>query len=263
MELSESHPLVRGRRRAGRVKRYVKRKWWERNVGKAYKAWLADSQSRGIGSVNNSIPVAVIVPVYNPPVRFLRECLTSVVEQTAVNWQLIVSDDGSTAPEVCDYLKTFSEEHGDDSRVLVVHGDNGGISSAQNRALEHVSCDYFGWLDHDDRLNPRAIELMSAHVDVANEPPQVVYSDEDKIDSKGQHYELYCKPDFSPELLLTQMYLCHFTVFETTTQNIMQPLWMKRPITLIDKTGDTIFFRLGLFVSSRNHKPIRHSFCLG
>ena len=215
MKLSESHPLIRTKRRAGRVKRYVKRKWWERNVGKAYKAWLADSQSREIGSVNNSIPVAVIVPVYNPPVRFLRECLMSVVEQTAVNWQLIVSDDGSTAPEVCDYLKTFSEEHEDDSRVLVVHGDNGGISAAQNRALEHVTCDYFGWLDHDDRLNPRAIELMSAHVDVANEPPQVVYSDEDKIDSKGEHYELYCKPDFSPELLLTQMYLCHFTIFQT------------------------------------------------
>ena len=43
--------------------------------------------------------------------------------------------------------------------------------------------------------------------------PDAVYSDEDKVDAKGQHFELYCKPDFSPELLLTQMYLCHFTVF--------------------------------------------------
>ncbi len=45
--------------------------------------------------------------------------------------------------------------------------------------------------------------------------PDCVYSDEDKIDGRGQHFELYCKPDFSPELLLTQMYLCHFTIFRT------------------------------------------------
>jgi GT2 family glycosyltransferase len=41
-----------------------------------------------------------------------------------------------------------------------------------------------------------------------------VYSDEDKINPRGEHFELYCKPDFSPELLLTQMYLCHFTIFK-------------------------------------------------
>jgi GT2 family glycosyltransferase len=70
-------------------------------------------------------------------------------------------------------------------------------------------------LDHDDQLNPRAIELMSEAISASDSHPQIVYSDEDKIDGKGEHYELYCKPDFSPELLLSQMYLCHFTVFVT------------------------------------------------
>ncbi len=41
MDLPESHPLIRAKRRAGRIKRYLKRKWWERNIGKQYKAWLA------------------------------------------------------------------------------------------------------------------------------------------------------------------------------------------------------------------------------
>lgn len=50
---------------------------------------------------------------------------------------------------------------------------------------------------------------------LASSDADIVYSDEDKIDTRGQHYGLYAKPDFSPELLLTQMYLCHFTAFRT------------------------------------------------
>lgn len=215
MDLPESHPLIRAKRRAGRIKRYLKRKWWERNIGKQYKAWLLDSQSRSSGSLDNQVPIAVIVPVYNPPVRFLEECLNSVLSQTARHWQLIVSDDGSTQGDVVSFLDQFAVAHADDTRVCVLRGDNGGISAAQNRALERVTCEYFGWLDHDDRLNPRAVELMSEAIASGQLRPQVVYSDEDKIDAKGEHYELYCKPDFSPELLLTQMYLCHFTVFRT------------------------------------------------
>ena len=215
MALSASHPVTKLRRRAGRVRRYVKRKWWERNIGKEYKAWLEDSRHRAVGSIDNAIPISVIVPVYNPPVLFLKECLASAVNQTAEKWQLIVSDDGSTDAAVKAFLTDFAAEHSHDPRVLVIRDENEGISAAQNRALDYVRHDYFGWLDHDDQLNPRAIELMSVEISSCAPKPQVVYSDEDKIDSKGEHYELYCKPDFSPELLLTQMYLCHFTVFDT------------------------------------------------
>ena len=214
-ELPESNPLVRAKRRAGRIKRYLKRKWWERNIGKQYQEWLADSQTMPAGSIDNAVPISVIVPVFNPPIRFLEECLTSVLTQTARNWELIVSDDGSTDPDIKTLLSAFTEQHAGDPRVVVIRGENGGISAAQNRALERVQHQYFGWLDHDDQLNPRAVELMSVAIQQAVQAPQVVYSDEDKIDAKGEHFELYCKPDFSPELLLTQMYLCHFTVFDT------------------------------------------------
>lgn len=216
MDLPESHPVIRLKRRAGRVKRYLKRKWWERNTGKQYKAWLADSVQRTPGSIDNKTPISVIVPVFNPPVDFLRECLASVTNQTARNWELIVSDDGTTDPEVREFLQTFEHEHRGDDRIVVITGENAGISAAQNRALERVSHAYFGWLDHDDQLNPRAIEIFSETIQSTEPAPQIVYSDEDKIDPKGQHFELYCKPDFSPELLLTQMYLCHFTVFDTS-----------------------------------------------
>ena len=212
--MQESNPLIKAKRRAGRVKRWMKRKWWERNIGKEYRVWLAESELAEPGSIDNSIPIAVIVPVYNPPVRFLDECLTSVLKQSAQHWQLIVSDDGSTSPDVIDYLDTFAQTHAGDERVVVLRNSNGGISTACNRGMEAVTTEYFGWLDHDDCLNPRAIEIFSERL-AAQADVQIIYSDEDKINTKGEHFELYCKPDFSPELLLTQMYLCHFTAFRT------------------------------------------------
>ena len=214
--LPERHPLLRAKRRAGRIKRFIRRKWWERNIGREYRAWLDDSKERELGSIDNPVSISVIVPVFNPPRRFLEECLVSVVNQTATNWQLIVSDDGSTDLSIRAYLDEFTKIHASDERVLVIRGDNQGIAAALNRALEHVRHGYFGWLDHDDCLNPRSIELVSEAINSTSDRPLVVYSDEDKIDTKQGHFELYCKPDFSPELLLTQMYLCHFTVFDTS-----------------------------------------------
>jgi len=208
---SESSLLYGAKRRAGRVKRWIKRRWWERNIGKNYRAWLEQAADCVPGSINNAVPIAVIVPVYDPPVIFLRQALESVINQTASNWQLIVVDDGSTDLDVSQLLDSFTQAHRGDGRICVIRKANGGIASAMNAGLEEVRTDHFGWLDHDDVLDPRCIGKFSESL--AEGSVDLVYSDEDKIDSQGRHFELYAKPDFSPELLLTQMYLCHFTVF--------------------------------------------------
>jgi GT2 family glycosyltransferase len=211
--LSERNPLIRAKRRAGRVKRWIKRRWWERHTGKQYKAWLAQAEQTVAGFEDNQVPIAIIVPVFNPPVEFLKQALDSVLGQTARHWQLIVSDDGSTDGAVVAYLDAFTAEHAHDARVTVLRNRNGGISSALNAGLAMVNTSHVGWLDHDDALDPRCIATFSAAL--ASGDVDVVYSDEDKIDAHGRHFELYAKPSFSPELLLTQMYLCHFTVFPT------------------------------------------------
>ncbi|MSW67152.1 MAG: glycosyltransferase, partial [Actinobacteria bacterium] len=216
--VSEANPLIKAKRRAGRVKRYVKRKVYERNIGKTYKAWLAEAELIHAGSTTHDFTISIIVPVYNPPIEFLDECLNSVITQQASNWQLIVANDGSTKPEVAQYLAAFQAAHSTDTRVRVVTKENGGISSALNEALSHAHGEYVGMLDHDDALDPRCIELFSQTIE-AHAHPDAVYSDEDKLSPKGEHYDLYCKPSFSPELLLTQMYLCHFTVFKREQMN--------------------------------------------
>jgi GT2 family glycosyltransferase len=211
--VSESNPLIKAKRRAGRVKRYIKRKVYERNIGKQYKAWLVEAETVEAGTADFPFVISILVPVYNPPIDFLDECLRSVLKQSASNWQLIVVNDGSTKPEIAPWLEQFASEHAGDPRIKVSTKPNGGISSALNSALAEATGEYMGMLDHDDALDPRCIETFSKVVD-ASGYPDAVYSDEDKINPRGEHFELYCKPDFSPELLLTQMYLCHFTIFK-------------------------------------------------
>ena len=210
--VAETNPLIRAKRRAGRVKRWLRRKVYERNIGRQYKAWLADAVQVHPGTTSSLTTISIIVPVYDPPVKFLRECLESVADQQARNWQLIVADDGSTKAEVGEYLTAFATQHEGDDRVIVLRQENGGISSALNAALARATGEYVGMLDHDDLLDRRCIHEFSRALE-ANAFPDAVYSDEDKVNPRGEHFELYCKPGFSPELLLTQMYLCHFTVF--------------------------------------------------
>ena len=172
--MKESNPLIRAKRRAGRVKRWVKRKVYERNIGKQYKAWLAEAPTVEAGSTAHDVTISIIVPVYNPPIAFLRECLQSVIDQQARNWQLVVADDGSTKPDVGEFLAALAEQHADDDRVVVVSKPNGGISSALNAALERATGEYVGMLDHDDVLDRRCIEAFSQVIEQHGRPDAVV-----------------------------------------------------------------------------------------
>jgi GT2 family glycosyltransferase len=201
------------RRPLGKLKRAIKRKFYERNIGKQYKAWLEQAQSTTPGSATFPTTISIVIPVYNPPIQFLTECIDSVKNQTATNWQLVVSNDGSTKQDVNDYLAHLVQEN--HPQITILTNPNGGISAAINAGLNQCTGEYFGMLDHDDRLDPRCIEEFSKQID-EHDHPVAIYSDEDKINTAGVHSELYCKPDFSPELLLTQMYLCHFTIWKTT-----------------------------------------------
>ncbi len=200
------------RRPLGKLKRFIKKKLYERKIGKQYKAWLAQATETTPGSVTFPTTISIVIPVYNPPRDFLEQCVNSVLAQTASNWQLIISNDGSTKQEVIDYLTDLGETN--NPQITILNNTNGGISAAINAGLDKATGEYFGMLDHDDTLDVRCIEEFSKSIQVNNHP-EAIYSDEDKINPSNQHSGLYCKPDFSPELLLTQMYLCHFTIWKT------------------------------------------------
>jgi len=101
--------------------------------------------------------VSVIIPVYNIE-KYLDECIQSVVNQTYGNLEIILVDDGSTdeSPKMCDL---WAER---DSRVRVIHQQNGGASSARNRGLDEASGEFITFADSDDVLASDAIEKMVA-----------------------------------------------------------------------------------------------------
>lgn len=100
--------------------------------------------------------ISVIVPVYNVD-SYLRECLDSILEQTYRNIEVIVVDDGSTdgSSSICDeYAKI-------DNRIVVTHQENGGPSSARNAGVALAKGKYIAFVDSDDVVSKRILEILS------------------------------------------------------------------------------------------------------
>ena len=79
--------------------------------------------------------ISVIVPAYNVE-AFLEKCVTSIIQQTYNNLEIILIDDGSTdnTGVLCDQIAR------EDSRIVVLHKENGGLSDARNAGLDVCTC---------------------------------------------------------------------------------------------------------------------------
>lgn len=90
---------------------------------------------------------SIVVPVYNVE-KYIKECIDSVLSQTCINFELILVDDGSKdlSGAICD------EYAAKDSRIKVIHKENGGQSTARNAGLSVASGDYVFFMDSDDFL---------------------------------------------------------------------------------------------------------------
>lgn len=153
--------------------------------------------------------ISLILPVYETPERWLRRCLDSVLSQAYPNWELCIADDASSSPHVGRVLREYQAR---DSRIRVAFREtNGHISEASNTALALARGEFVGLLDHDDELRPHALLEMAQAI--AEHPrARLLYSDEDKIDADGRRFQPNFKPGWNPDLLLSQNYVCHFTV---------------------------------------------------
>lgn len=146
--------------------------------------------------------LSVVMPVYNPPLRFLSQAIQSLKRQIYPDWQLCMADDASTDPRVRPYLQALA----DDPRIVVACREtNGHISAATNSAAALADGDFLLLLDQDDELTVDALAEVALYL--AEHPDtDLLYSDSDKIDEHGQRYDPHFKPDWSPELLLSYMF---------------------------------------------------------
>jgi glycosyltransferase involved in cell wall biosynthesis len=175
---------------------------------------LDEASTKLLRQAGNALPYqpkfSVIMPTYNTPLWALSAAIESVKNQTYPNWELCIADDASTDPRV----KTLLAEHqAEDARIRVCfRSTNGHISVASNDALSLAQNEFVGFLDHDDLLAPYALFCVA---EALNRNPDLdfIYSDEDKIDEAGNRLNPYFKPDWSPELYLSQNYTTHFSVY--------------------------------------------------
>lgn len=156
--------------------------------------------------------VSILMPVYQTPERWLRRSIESVIAQTYGRWELCIVDDASPGRRVAEVLEEYRAA---DPRIRVLHrSQNGHISAASNSALEMATGQYIALLDHDDELRPHALFSMMKALS-SNPSARLLYSDEDKIDEMGRRFDPYFKPDWDADLLLSQNYLCHFTMLDS------------------------------------------------
>ena len=99
--------------------------------------------------------VTVIVPVYNA-VSYLEKCIESIINQSYIYLEIILVDDGST-----DGSGTMCDEYAEkDDRIKVIHQANRGASSARNAALDVSKGEYVSFVDADDYIDSKMIELL-------------------------------------------------------------------------------------------------------
>lgn len=153
--------------------------------------------------------ISIAMPVYNVEPRWLHAAVESVRRQFYPHWELCLADDGSTSAAT---IQAVAEvEALGDARIRVARlPRNLGIAGATNAAVALGSGEWVGLLDNDDELTRDA--LLEVARTIVRDEPDLIYSDEDKLDEDGAHVEPFFKPDFSPDYLLSNNYVCHFSV---------------------------------------------------
>lgn len=101
--------------------------------------------------------VSIIVPVYKVE-PYLQRCIDSICTQTYSNLEIILVDDGSP-----DHSGEILDRNAElDTRIVVIHKKNGGLSSARNTGLDVAKGEYISFIDADDKVHPQFIEILLA-----------------------------------------------------------------------------------------------------
>ncbi|MBM4102226.1 MAG: glycosyltransferase [Phycisphaerae bacterium] len=169
-----------------------------------------------VATKRNAPRFSIVTPVHNPPRNAFEECIQSVFSQTAEDWEWCLVDDCSPKPWVKERLLQLQAH---DPRIRVfLREKNCGIVAASNDALSMAEGDFVAFLDNDDVLHGHALAKVD-EVLRSNSMIDYVYTDEDKIDETGRHYDEFRKPKWSPQRFLSQNYCSHLSVIRRTLIN--------------------------------------------
>lgn len=159
------------------------------------------------------VKISILVPLWNNTKEFQIEMLDSVMNQTYQNWELCLADGSDEAHSyIGDICREYAAKA--DGRIVYRHLEkNGGIAGNTNACLELATGEYIGLLDQDDILHP---SVLFEYVKAINEQgADYLYCDETTFKSGDINHMLtmHFKPDYAPDNLRANNYICHFSVF--------------------------------------------------
>lgn len=173
----------------------------------------------------NSQPlISVIVPVYNVE-PYLDRCVQSIVDQTYTNLEIILVDDGSpdNCPAMCD---AWAEK---DSRIKVIHKENGGLSDARNAGMAIAAGEYIAFVDSDDWIAPNMYELLYTRMtaedcDIAACGVEMVWEDETPSRPLTNAGNCFLDTASAMEALLDESMLKHPVWYKLYKASLLQDL---------------------------------------
>ncbi len=180
----------------------------------SYLRWIEQREGTSKGQVPATTGplISVVMPVFNTRLEWLREAVESVVLQEYQNWQLCIADDGSTAPWVAPELHRWASS---DSRISIQSlSQNSGIARASNAALQLAQGGFVALMDHDDVMPTHALGTVASALEDFPDA-QLVYTDSDHLNERGERCSPFFKPDWDYVRFLGQNFLNHLTVIRS------------------------------------------------
>lgn len=185
---------------------------------------LEEAARQRLHKFDREVKFSILMPLYNTPEKFLRQAIESVIDQTCENWELCLADgsdeEHAYVEQVCreymdrdkQYLRPRSSLY---CRILYKKLEkNEGISGNTNACLSLASGNYIALFDHDDVLHPSVLyEYMKA---ICEKGADYIYCDEATFKGSGtidDMITLHFKPDYAPDNLRANNYICHFSAF--------------------------------------------------
>lgn len=173
---------------------------------------------------DKAVKFSILMPLYNTPEKFLRQAIESVMDQTYEGWELCLADgsdeEHAYVEKICreymerdkQYLRPSSSLY---CRILYKKlPENKGISGNTNACLAMSSGNYIALFDHDDVLHPCVLfEYMKV---ICEKGADYIYCDEATFKGNGtidDMITLHFKPDYAPDNLRANNYICHFSAF--------------------------------------------------
>ena len=179
--------------------------------------------------------ISIIVPVYKVE-KYLCECVDSILAQTYENFELILVDDGSpdNSGKICD---KYAEK---DKRIKVIHKENAGVSSARNTGLDNANGEYITFIDSDDIVDKKYLELMQQKLAETNS--DMCFCHFDRFDEMGPKEN----KEYIPEYLEVDFQKPEFVNFASAFFNLKKNVFGSSCRVLYRSTAINVRFNTSL-----------------